>query len=98
MDGDRVMDRRTWLMASFGLLATPLLAAAQPPARVFRVGLLGGSTPTGPESHIWAAFFEELRRLGYVEGQNVVFEGRYYGDRSSSFPPSRPSWSGCRWT
>jgi putative ABC transport system substrate-binding protein len=81
-----MMDRRTWLTGSLALLATPLVAVAQSPARVFRVGLLGGSSPTSPESHIWAAFFEELRNLGYVEGQNIVIEGRYYGDRVEQLP------------
>ncbi len=79
-------DRRTWLTGSLVLLATPLVAVAQSPARVFRVGLLGGSSPTSPESHIWAAFFQELRSLGYVEGQNIAFEGRYYGDRVEQLP------------
>ena len=81
-----MMDRRTWLTGSLALLATPLVAVAQSPARVFGVGLLGGSSPTSPESHIWAAFFEELRNLGYVEGQNIAFEGRYYGDRVEQLP------------
>jgi putative ABC transport system substrate-binding protein len=81
-----MMDRRAWLMGSLGFLATPLVTAAQPPARVFRIGLLGGSTPTSPESHIWEAFFQELRNLGYVESQNVVFEGRFYGDKVEQLP------------
>ena len=81
------MDRRTWLAAAVGLIAAPRVGDAQAPAKVFRIGLLGGSTPTSPEAgHIWAAFFQEMRDLGYVEGQNVVFVGRYYGDRIEQLP------------
>ena len=81
------MDRRTWLLGSVGLLAASRVSNAQPPAKVFRVGLLGGSTPTSPEaSHVWAGFFQGLRELGYVEGQNVVIEGRFYGDSVERLP------------
>jgi hypothetical protein len=52
-----------------GLTLAPLAARAQPAARVYRIGLLGGSSPTSPEaSHVWAEFFQGLRELGYVEG------------------------------
>jgi hypothetical protein len=85
--GDRMMDRRTWLMSSFSLLTTPLVAAAQSPAKVFRIGLLGGSSPTSPEaSRVWAGLLQGLRELGYVEGQNMVIEGRYYGDSIERLP------------
>ena len=82
------MGRRTWLAAAaLGLVAAPRIGGAQGPRKVFRIGLLAGSTPTSPEAgHIWAAFFQEMRSLGYVEGRNVVFEGRYYGDRIEQLP------------
>ena len=82
-----MIDRRTWLVGSLVLLATPVVAKAQPPARLVRIGLLSGSTRTSPEaSHIWAAFSQGLRELGYVEGQNVVIEGRFYGDNIDRLP------------
>ncbi len=81
------MDRRTWLVGSLGLLTAPIVARAQPPAKVFRIGLLGSSTPTSPEAaHVWGGFFQGLSELGYVEGQNIVIEGRYYGDRVEQLP------------
>jgi putative ABC transport system substrate-binding protein len=74
-------DRRTWLLRALALVAAPMVAHAQAAPRVVRIGILGGSSPTSPESrHVWGAFLEELRDLGYVEGQNLVIEGRYYGD------------------
>src|SRR5262247_1448544 len=64
------------------LLAAPLGAEAPPAAKVFRIGLLGSSSPTDPEaSRIWETFFQGLRELGYVEGKNILIEGRFYGDR-----------------
>ena len=59
------MDRRTWLAAvALGLIAVPRIGDAQGPTKVFRIGLLAGSTPTSPEAgHIWAAFFQEMRSL-----------------------------------
>ena len=32
------------------------------------------------------AFFQGLRELGYVEGQNIVIEGRWYGDNLERLP------------
>ena len=85
--GDRMIDRRTLLVSSLSMIASPLVADAQTPARVFRIGVLGGSTPTSAEArHVWAAFFEGLRELGYVEGQNVVIEGRFYEDSIDRLP------------
>jgi putative ABC transport system substrate-binding protein len=82
------MDRRAFLAAlTVGLLAAPLAAGAQPLPKIARIGILGGSSPTSPEaSRLWAAFFEGLRELGYVEGQNIVIEGRFYGDDVGRLP------------
>ena len=81
------MRRRTLLASTLGLLAAPIAAVAQSPARVHRIGLLGGSGPASPEaSHLWDAFLQGLRDLGYVDGQNAVIEGRWYGDRTDLVP------------
>ena len=81
------MDRRTWLVGFLGVVAAPVVAQAQPPAKVARIGILSGSSPTSAEaSLVWEGFFQGLRELGYVEGQNIVIEGRYYGDRIERLP------------
>jgi putative ABC transport system substrate-binding protein len=81
------MKRRTWLIGSLGLLVTPIGAAAQPPTKVSRLGLLAGTSPTNPEvARLWEAFFQELRNLGYVENQNIVIESRSYGDSIERLP------------
>jgi putative ABC transport system substrate-binding protein len=69
---------------ALGLLAVPFAAEAQSLAKVFRIGLLGGTSPE--VSPFWREFFQRLRVLGYVEGQNVAFEGRWYGDNTDRLP------------
>src|SRR5258708_33992761 len=47
----------------------PLASFAQPAASVPRVGIFDPGIP-----HLFAAFRESMRELGYVEGQNVQFD------------------------
>lgn len=85
-----MIDRRTCLLgvaSLLGLAASPPIVLGQPTPKVRRIGFLGGSSPTSPESrHIWQAFLTELRDLGYVEGRDFVIEGRYYGDNLDRLP------------
>jgi putative ABC transport system substrate-binding protein len=66
---------RRWFVSRLGLLgcAFPLTVFAQrvDPLRVRRIGFLIGQAPS-----LIAAFETELRRLGYVEGENLVIEKR----------------------
>src|SRR5262245_60628884 len=78
---------RLAVIVALGFIFAPLASEAQPAAKVFRIGLLGSSSPTDPEaSRIWEGFFQGLRELGYVEGQNIVIEGRFYGDGTERLP------------
>src|SRR5215813_322255 len=71
------MDRRTFL-AGVGavLLTSPLVAEAQQPAKVSRVGYVGYDSPGSDPSGI-SGLRQGLRELGYVENQNIVIEYRY---------------------
>ena len=82
------MDRRKFIGAfAMGVLAVPKVAPAQLQANAFRIGMLGGSSPTSPEAaHIWGGFLQGMRELGYVEGRNIVIEGRFYGDSVERLP------------
>jgi putative tryptophan/tyrosine transport system substrate-binding protein len=66
---------RRWFVSRLGLLgcALPLTAFAQRARtrRLGRIGFFGGGTPT-----LVKAFEEEMRRLGYVEGENIAIERR----------------------
>ena len=80
------MDRRAFLGA-LGLFAVPITSEAQPAAKVYRIGLLGGSPPKSPGGRrAWEGFFHGMRELGYVEGQNMLVEGRFYGDQTGRLP------------
>src|SRR5262245_51671362 len=77
------MDRRAFIAGTLGLLAAPHAAEAQQAAKVYRLGLLGGSPPNSPGGRrAWEGFFQGMRELGYVEGQNILVEGRWYGDHT----------------
>jgi putative ABC transport system substrate-binding protein len=83
-----VTTRRAFLGTLAGaLLAAPLAAGAQQAAKVYRLGLLGGSPPNSPGGRrAWEGFFLGMRELGYVEGQNILVEGRWYGDHTDRLP------------
>jgi len=79
------MDRRTLLVGCVALLATPLAAEAQSPARVFRIGVLLPALARASAPRL-DAFRKGLRDLGYVEGQNLAIEWRDAGSRSERLP------------
>ena len=63
------------------LLAGPLAAHAQQPAKVWRIGYLSLAPDTGDFRNRFGAFRDGLRTLGYVEGHNIVIEQRHAGGR-----------------
>jgi hypothetical protein len=65
--------------AAASWVAWPLAARAQPPARQQRIAVFHPAIPTRLLTETgggsaWRAFFGELRRLGYVEGENLIIE------------------------
>ena len=79
------MDRRALIGAlASGLLAVPLAAEAQPAARRLRIGICSaGQTRSSP---LYQAFEQQLRVLGYVDGQNVSIEFRSAGGNPAHIP------------
>ena len=64
------------LTLTVGTLAAQPAATAQSGAKIPRIGILQVGTPTGG-GHLSAAFKQEMRERGYVEGQRVLFEQRF---------------------
>jgi putative ABC transport system substrate-binding protein len=75
------MRRRQFITLLGGAAAGwPLAVRAQQPDGVPRVGLVSvGADPSNPV--VYVPFFEQMRQLGYVDGQNVVFERRFAAGR-----------------
>jgi len=62
---------------AIGLLWTLLVATAQPAGKVWRLGILGfGAAPSAAELR-QIPFWQAMRELGWVEGQNITVERRY---------------------
>jgi putative ABC transport system substrate-binding protein len=75
------------ILLTVGLFAPSVAVEAQTPARTYRIGLLSAYSRTSPEAaHLWSAFLQGMRDLGYVEGQNLVVESRFSGDRIERLP------------
>ncbi len=71
------MKRREFITLLGGAAATwPLAARAQQSGKVYRVAFF---STTGRDRvwHLHQALIESLRELGYIEGQNVIFENRF---------------------
>jgi putative ABC transport system substrate-binding protein len=80
------MRRREFLGALGGAaVAWPFAAAAQDAGRTYRLGVL---TPSPQAAANFRSMLDELRRAGFVDGQNLVIDFRSYGrevERVSEF-------------
>jgi len=81
------MTARVWLVAAFALafVAAPLAAEAQRAAKVPRIGVLFGTSPSVGAPFI-EAFRQGLGDLGYVEGKNIAIESRWAEGRYDRYP------------
>jgi putative ABC transport system substrate-binding protein len=80
------MDRRTFLGALAGLLAAPLAAEAQAADKVKRVGILSVDAAPSAEAGATSPLLAALRDLGWIAGQNIVFEARYAAGQPDRLP------------
>jgi len=80
------VDRRTFISVfAGGLVTAHSVAESQPAAKIHRVGILLGGT--GEEAApLLRALADGLSDLGYVDGRNLMFEGRYAGVRMERLP------------
>jgi putative ABC transport system substrate-binding protein len=80
------MDRRRFLLSSLaGVIGAQVGGGAQAADRVWRVGILLGFRPF-PEWIAGGLFFGPMRELGWVDGQNVVFEQRASNEQPELLP------------
>jgi ABC-type uncharacterized transport system substrate-binding protein len=64
-----------WLVLIF-VVANVSVAHAQQAGKIYRVGFLDGGTAAGSASLV-TAFLQELSKLGWVEGKNIIIEYRF---------------------
>ncbi len=73
--------KRIVLLLSISVLAVVILvsvqlAEAQHAKKVYLIGVLAPGSPSATE-RAYGAFWQGLRELGYIEGQNILVEYRY---------------------
>ena len=73
-----------WLLATVILVSTPA-AHAQQAGKIFRIGFLDSSTASG-SAVLVDAFGQELSKLGWIEGTNIIIEYRFAEQKSERLP------------
>jgi putative tryptophan/tyrosine transport system substrate-binding protein len=80
--------RREFISLISGAVAAwPRGLMAQPATRVYRIGVLV-PFPAG----VLASFFDALRQLGFVEGQNLTIDGRGFAASMNEHDPEARSY------
>ena len=83
----RSMNRQIVILAflvqsSVGLV---IAHAQQQPTKVFRIGYLDVSTPSG-SAVLLEAFRQELNKFGWIEGKNITIEYRFAEGKTDRLP------------
>jgi ABC-type uncharacterized transport system substrate-binding protein len=81
------MKKVVWssILVAAVLLTVAVVAQAQQPKKIAKIGFLVPSTPAAA-AHLFEAFRQGLRELGYVEGKTFVLEFRYAEGRTERLP------------
>jgi putative ABC transport system substrate-binding protein len=66
-------------------LAVGVIAEAQQPKKVFRIGILSSGSPSSSKEVV-EPLQQGLRDLGYIEGQNITIEHRYADGMAERLP------------
>ncbi len=77
--------RRAFLGTLAGGVLAPLMAGAQQPGRVWRIGFLAGGART-PDGAPPAPLRQALQALGYVEGKDVTYVARWAEAKRERLP------------
>lgn len=79
------MNRRDTLLALLAVGTAPLASHAQQPIKQARIAFIGYGTPE-TTGYLFQAFKQRLRELGYIDGNNVVFEVRWAMGNAERIP------------
>jgi putative ABC transport system substrate-binding protein len=61
------------------------MAEAQQTGKIFRIGFLDSSTASGM-AVLFEAFWQEMRKLGWIEGKNIAVEYRFAEGKNDRLP------------
>src|SRR5215472_7617982 len=74
-----------FIVVAVMLLTMPIIAEAQQPKKVPRIGFLGAASASVLANRL-EGFRIGLRELGYVEGKNIIIEWRYAEGKFDRLP------------
>jgi putative ABC transport system substrate-binding protein len=77
--------RKAGVLSILVLLAVAVIAEAQQPGKIFRIGYLDNSTASG-SAVLVDAFRQELSKLGWIEGKNITIEYRFAEQKPERAP------------
>jgi putative ABC transport system substrate-binding protein len=73
------------ILVAMVLLAVAVIADAQQPGKIFRIGFLDGSTASGMAVLV-DAFRQEMSKLGWTEGKSITIEYRFAEQKLERLP------------
>jgi putative tryptophan/tyrosine transport system substrate-binding protein len=80
------MNKKTLVsMFAVVILVFVHLAEAQQTGKIFRIGILDGSTASG-SAVLLEAFRQEMSKLGWIEGKSITFEYRFAEQKNERLP------------
>jgi putative ABC transport system substrate-binding protein len=79
------MNKNSIFLLAIFVMMTSLYAAAQQPAKILKIGWLGAGSPSSA-SIGGVLFWQEFRKLGYVEGKNLVTVHRNADNKLDRLP------------
>src|SRR5262245_53800378 len=85
MTARRKMNTKMIICLLAALIFNASLTEAQQPGKIFRIGILDSTTASG-SAVLWDAFRQELSKLGWIDGKNIIIEPRFAGGRNDSLP------------
>ena len=75
----------SFFFVAAALLTVGVVADAQQPGKIFRIGFLDTSTASG-SAVLVEAFRQELSKLGWIEGKNITIEYRFAEQKHERLP------------
>src|SRR5262245_55479403 len=73
------------MLGALALVASAVIAEAQQPAKIFKIGYLSAISDAG-QGGARKEILQELAKLGYVAGKNIVFESRHADNKLDRLP------------